>query len=99
MKITLVRHAQVDEDYQGCYNGHNEIGLSDYGHIQAKTLSKRLDLKKFDAIYKRATDQYTDLLIKKDKAVRLLRESKNKLPSNEVKLIDEIIDFLKQLDK
>ena len=51
MNLTLVRHAQVDEKYQGCYNGHNEIGLSNEGVSQAKKLCKKLDLLKFDAIF------------------------------------------------
>lgn len=51
MKITLVRHAEVEEDYIGCYNGHNNIGLSDEGHKQAKALSKRLDSSEFDALF------------------------------------------------
>lgn len=51
MRLTLVRHAEVDEKYQGCYNGHNNIGLSNEGHSQAKKLCKKLDLLKFDAIF------------------------------------------------
>ena len=51
MRLTLVRHTQVQEKYQGCYNGHNEIGLSNEGVNQAKKLCKKLDLLKFDAIF------------------------------------------------
>ena len=50
MKITLVRHTEVDEEYIGCYNGHNDIGLSEKGHTQAKELSKRLEHYDFDAL-------------------------------------------------
>lgn len=51
MKLTLVRHAQVEERYQGRYNGHNEIALSDEGHEQAKRVCKKLDVLKFDFIF------------------------------------------------
>lgn len=51
MKITLVRHGEVEEDYIGCYNGHNSIGLSSKGHNQAKILSKKLDSINFDAVF------------------------------------------------
>jgi broad specificity phosphatase PhoE len=51
MKLTLVRHAEVEERYQNCYNGHNEIGLSKKGLIQAKELAKKLDTLEFDAVF------------------------------------------------
>mgnify|MGYP002713136777 CR=1 FL=1 len=51
MKLTLVRHAEVEEKYHNCYNGHNEIGLSELGHSQAKTLCKKLDALKFDEVF------------------------------------------------
>jgi broad specificity phosphatase PhoE len=51
LKLTLVRHAQVDELYHNCYNGHNEIGLSKEGHAQAKELCSLLDIFRFDAVY------------------------------------------------
>lgn len=51
MKITLVRHAEVIEEYQGKYNGHIDISLSNKGKAEAKTLAKTLDHHKFDAIY------------------------------------------------
>jgi len=51
MKLTLVRHAEVDEKFTNCYNGHNEIGLSDFGNTQAKDLCQKLDMLKFDAIF------------------------------------------------
>jgi alpha-ribazole phosphatase/probable phosphoglycerate mutase len=51
MKLTLVRHAEVDERYHGCYNGHNEITLSKKGELQAKELCKLLDFLKFDAVF------------------------------------------------
>ena len=51
MKLTLVRHAEVDEEYHHCYNGHNEIGLSELGHNQAKNVCKKLDVLKFDEVF------------------------------------------------
>jgi broad specificity phosphatase PhoE len=51
MKITLVRHAEVEERYQNCYNGHNDIGLSNNGKLQAKELAKKLDMSEFDAVF------------------------------------------------
>jgi len=51
MKITLVRHAQVEEAYQGKYNGHNDISLSPEGFEQAKLLGKKLQALEFDKIY------------------------------------------------
>ena len=51
MKITLVRHAEVEEKYQGCYNGHIDIGLSHKGHLQAKELAEKLKNEKYDAIF------------------------------------------------
>lgn len=51
MKITLVRHCEVDEKYLGCYNGHIDISLSDKGYIQAKDLAQKLKDENFDAVY------------------------------------------------
>lgn len=51
MRVTLVRHAEVDERYKNCYNGHNDIGLSENGSVQAKELAKKLDAMEFDAVY------------------------------------------------
>ena len=51
MKLTLVRHAEVDEAYHACYNGHNEIGLSKAGKEQAKEMCELLDFLKFDAVF------------------------------------------------
>ena len=50
MKLTLVRHAEVDEKYHACYNGHNEIALSKNGESQAKELCSLLDIFKFDIV-------------------------------------------------
>ena len=39
MKITLVRHGDVDENYHRCYNGHIDIGLSKQGEQEAMALA------------------------------------------------------------
>jgi broad specificity phosphatase PhoE len=51
MRVTLVRHAEVQERYKNCYNGHNDIGLSENGEAQAKELAKELDEMEFDAVF------------------------------------------------
>jgi len=51
MKITFVRHAEVIEEYQGKYNGHIDIPLSQNGKLQAKKLALKLKDEKFDKIY------------------------------------------------
>lgn len=51
MRVTLLRHAQVDERYKNCYNGHNDIGLSKNGYLQAKEVAKKLDTTEFDAVF------------------------------------------------
>jgi len=51
MKITLVRHAEVIEEYKGKYNGHIDIALSKNGKKQAKELAKKLQHINFDKIY------------------------------------------------
>lgn len=51
MKITLLRHAEVEERYKGCYNGHLDIPLSEAGHEQARRLAERFAGERFDAVY------------------------------------------------
>ncbi len=51
MKITLVRHAEVAEEYQGRYNGHIDISLSKKGKEDAKGLAKKLKHIAFDKVY------------------------------------------------
>jgi broad specificity phosphatase PhoE len=51
MNLTLVRHAEVQEQYKNKYNGHNDISLSKNGKEQAKKLCKELNNLKFDAIF------------------------------------------------
>ncbi len=66
MLITLVRHAEVDERYLSCYNGHIDIELSAKGHQQAKALAEHLLDTLFDANYssdlKRAKDTVAPLM-------------------------------------
>jgi len=51
MRLTLVRHAEVEEKYIGCYNGHKDVGLSPKGYKDAKKLKPYFDTKEFDAIF------------------------------------------------
>ena len=51
MKITLARHAEVDEAYHKCYNGHIDIGLSVKGHEEARHLAEQLKDEDYDAIF------------------------------------------------
>ncbi len=51
MKITLLRHAEVDSAYHGCYNGHIDITLSEAGKAQAKKLSAHFDSQCFDGVF------------------------------------------------
>lgn len=51
MKVVLVRHSEVTEEYKGKYNGHIEIPLSQKGLEDAKALGKKLQHYNFDAVY------------------------------------------------
>ena len=51
MRITLVRHAEVEEAYIGKYNGHIDVGLSKNGQKQAANLAKKFQNAHFDAIF------------------------------------------------
>lgn len=51
MKITLIRHGEVDEAYHKCYNGHIDISLSDKGKEEAKTLADHFKNNTFDAVF------------------------------------------------
>lgn len=46
-----MRHSEVIHKYQGKYNGHIDIALSDKGKNDAKELAKKLQNIKFDKIY------------------------------------------------
>ena len=46
-----MRHAEVEEQYIGKYNGHIDIGLSQNGSLQAEKLGKELQQFSFDSIY------------------------------------------------
>ncbi len=47
MQIYFVRHSEVKEEYQGCYNGHIDIPLSNKGREDAKELAGKLSHIKF----------------------------------------------------
>ena len=51
MRITLVRHAEVEERYHSCYNGAIDIDLSEKGIAQAKELASYLDTQNYDAVF------------------------------------------------
>jgi broad specificity phosphatase PhoE len=51
LKITLVRHGEVEEKYLGCYNGHIDIGLSLKGYADAKELKKHFKASEFESIF------------------------------------------------
>jgi len=51
MTFTIIRHAQVETKYLGCYNGHLDIGLSKQGCIDAKELGNNFKASNFDDIY------------------------------------------------
>jgi alpha-ribazole phosphatase len=66
MILTLVRHGEVDAAALNCYNGHNDIGLSETGRAQAEALARRFADARFDAVYcsdlRRATESLVPLL-------------------------------------
>lgn len=51
MTITLIRHAEVEERYHNCYNGHVDIGLSQRGYEQARNLAEHFKGQNFDAVF------------------------------------------------
>jgi len=51
MRVVFLRHAEVQEDYIGKYNGHIDISLSQKGRLDAKRLSKEMKNIDFDKIY------------------------------------------------
>ncbi len=51
MLITLVRHAEVQEAYHKCYNGHINISLSKKGREESKNLAEHFKDQIFDAIF------------------------------------------------
>lgn len=51
MKIILVRHGEIDNAYLKCYNGHNNIGLSEKGEREAHSLAEHFKEQAFDAVY------------------------------------------------
>ena len=51
MTLYLVRHSEVITPYQNCYNGHNNIPLSQKGMQDAATLKEKLKDVEFGAIF------------------------------------------------
>ena len=51
MKITLVRHAETDDNFNGILQGRRNILMNDTGRRQAGMLKMKLDNKKFDYCY------------------------------------------------
>ncbi|MGA1870676.1 MAG: histidine phosphatase family protein [bacterium] len=51
MMLYLLRHGQVEERYQECYNGWLDVALSSEGQEEAKTLARCLSHIQFDAVY------------------------------------------------
>ncbi len=51
MKIYFVRHSEVIEPYQGCYNGHIDIPLSQKGKEDAKKLAQHLGSIPFEKVF------------------------------------------------
>ena len=49
--ITLIRHGEVQEDFIGKYNGHNNITLSKNGILQTLTLAKKFSNQHFDIVF------------------------------------------------
>ena len=52
MKITLVRHAQTEENFKGNMQGKRNILLNDTGRRQCNNLRLKLKDKKYDYCYK-----------------------------------------------
>ena len=63
MIITLIRHAEVDQRYRNCYNGHIDIGLSERGRQQSNILAARFSNSHFDAIYCSDLQRAVDTLL------------------------------------
>jgi broad specificity phosphatase PhoE len=51
MKIVLVRHGTVLEEFVGKYNGHNAVALSRKGKEQMKSLALAMQTRSFDAVF------------------------------------------------
>ena len=110
MKLTLVRHAEVEEKYKNKYNGHNDISLSELGKTQAKDLCKKLNSLKFDAVFcsdlRRAKDTikylkhdilYTDKLREKSWGKHEGMSFNEIVAQNEIKYIN-FLQWINDLD-
>lgn len=112
MKITLLRHTEVDETYHKCYNGHIDIGLSKKGEEQAKLLAKEFEESSFDVVYcsdlKRTRDTlspfiqvkqaiYTDKLREKSWGKHEGKTFESIISENEIKY-KNFLQWIKALD-
>ncbi|MFA6137803.1 MAG: histidine phosphatase family protein [Sulfurimonas sp.] len=78
MKITLIRHAEVDEAYHKRYNGHLDIGLSKAGYEQAKKLAEHFYDLKFDKVF--CSD-----LIRVKESIKNFSQAKNAICTNKLR--------------
>jgi broad specificity phosphatase PhoE len=49
--LWLIRHAEVEPQYQSVFGGRIDMGISERGHRQAGALATYLHRRKFDALY------------------------------------------------
>src|SRR5258708_10535086 len=65
--LWLIRHAEVEERYQSVFGGRIDMGLSQRGHEQSRTLAKYLHGKPMQALYaspmKRVQETLAPLLL------------------------------------
>ena len=94
MKITLVRHTEVQEKYHKRYNGHIDIGLSSLGVTQAKNLASYFKEREFDLVYcsdlKRARDTLSPF-VQADQAIYTPKLREKSWGKHEGLSFDEII--------
>ena len=98
MKITLVRHAEVEEKYIGCYNGHIDIGLSQKGYADAKELEKHFSASDFDIIFcsnLKRTKETLKQFIKSDKVIYTKELREKSWGEHEGMRFEEIISTTK----
>ena len=95
MKITLVRHSEVDEAYHRCYNGHIDIGLSPRGKKEANLLGEHLKDETYDAVFcsdLKRCKQTLDAFKLKSKPVYTGALREKSWGRHEGKTFDEIIE-------
>ncbi len=50
-RLFLIRHAEVEPQFHRTFGGRLDMGLSEFGHEQARALARHLDRVRFDALY------------------------------------------------